>query len=189
MNIVLDIEAIGRTHISVFAIAFCIKYNGETSTRVFYLTPLDSSPDTLKWWNSDKKRAAFMEASLLEAKKYERVQVIKEVRMFLDDLYSKGEDVTIYSDFPTFDVGMVSALLADEGLLPVYLKDDSSPPFDVVNYNTFLRGIARVSPNESSKVAYKKMKLTRPTRADNHDPEEDVLAIMEEVDMVLQLIE
>lgn len=188
MNIVVDIEAVGRGHESVFAVAFCVTYKGKVETKVFYMTPVNWSPSAMNWWNSDEKRKRFLTNALDIADKMDKPKVIHDIREYIDMLYNRvqpGDQVVFFSDFPEFDIGLTSALLSEHGKLPLYLKDDASPPAMCVNYNTLLRGMTRTKLSAKTADAYAALDLQRPRRDDSHDPEYDVRVIMREVVMVV----
>ena len=188
MNIVVDIEAAGRGFDSVFAVAFCVSYKGVVETKVFYMTPSETSPNTLAWWKSDEKRNQFLGAALTRALGTSRTEVVYGLREYVDGLYNRvqpGDQVVFFSDFPSFDIGLTSALLNKYGKLPLYLKDDASPPAMCVNYNNLLRGVTHTKLSASTGNAYAALNMKRPKRDDAHDPEHDVRVIMQEVEMVL----
>lgn len=188
MNVVVDIEALGRGHRSVFAIAFCVSHAGHAETNVFYMPPEEASDNTVAWWKGDAIRSAFLDLAMEKTRTTTRVGVVVGMRMYINGLYGRlrpGEHVTFFSDFPEFDIGMTSAILADYGFFPLYMRDDSSAPAMCVNYNTLLRGISRTPLSASTAKAYEKAGLVRPRRAESHDPAHDVRVIMREVEMVL----
>jgi hypothetical protein len=82
MDVVVDIECTGRTHKSVFAVAFCC--NDEA--KVFYLKESCRSPDTISWWESDPYRKKFLEESL--SKGVDRHTAAVDIRKYIDDLYT-----------------------------------------------------------------------------------------------------
>lgn len=191
IKVVIDIEATGKTHKCVFAVAICAKMPDNSIVKDVFYMPEDPelrSSSTMNWFNSDDNRKKYLEDSLSKCTLFDRETQANNIRNFFDNLYSQCEDIVIYSDFPTFDVGMVCAILADYGLLPIYLKTDSSCPSSVVNYNNYLRGYAKVTPDTWSSVVYKQLNLQRVSREENHDPLKDVLHILDEVEMVLGII-
>lgn len=191
MNVVVDIEAIGRGYKSVFAVAFCVSYRQRVETRVFYMTPIEASEGTMDWWQGDSNRKAFLEMAMERARNLKISEVVAEMRVYINTLYNKvsvDEDIIFYSDFPEFDIGMTSALLGEYGYNPLYLKDDRSAPAMCVNYNTLLRGITRTSLKNPTKQAYMSAGIVRPQRSQTHDPEYDVRIIMQEVEKVLTLL-
>jgi hypothetical protein len=192
MLVAVDIEAIGRQHTGVFCVAFAADFPSGVETKVFYFKTTDSSPSTLTWWTSDKDRALFLEKAMKKAGR-DRNDSIVEMREYVQDLYERtkaiDKEIVWVSDFPEFDIGLVSAMFSEVKLLPLYLEHDNSPPADCVNYNTYLRGKAGVPCTESSKETYKRMKMTRPERAKDHDAEEDIKVILKEAKMALHVDE
>jgi hypothetical protein len=197
-NVVIDIEATGKTHKSVFAVAICAKITGFTMNsspriieEVFYMPEKDislRSPCTMDWFNSNPLRKKYLEDSLEKCKSFTRETQARNIRNFFDKLYDECDDIVIYSDFPTFDVGFVCAILADYNLLPIYLKSDGACPSSVVNYNNYLKGYAHVHPTVWSSEVYKSLDLEIVKREEDHDPLKDVRHILEEVEMVLYLV-
>lgn len=187
-EVVIDIESTGRTHKSVFAIALCVKHQHKDNydTRVFYIPDQTDkrSKSTLLWWNSDPDRKKFLEDSLDMCSKANKESVIRDLRAYIDEIYNTSENVIFYSDFPTFDVGMTNAILAEYDLLPLYLKDDNSYPSSVVNYVNYLRGYVKCDVNFGSSKTFAQAGIERPVRNDNHDPIEDVRVIMKEIQLV-----
>lgn len=175
MIVAVDIEAIGRLAPSVFCVAFAADITMEP--RVFFLEHQRDGEGTAKFWYGDEKRKAFYEKACSLQK--DRKDTILEMRDYVDSLYKLGEVVWV-SDMPEFDVGMVSSLFLEVGKLPLYLKDDGSPPADTINYNTYLRGLAKVEPTASSTEAYEKMGMKRLKRAEDHDAEKDIVTILKE---------
>lgn len=187
-EVVIDIESTGRTHKSVFAIAMCVKYphKEEYETKVFYIPDQEDkrSQSTMLWWNCDPDRKKFLENSLELCSKINKEESISNLRKYIDEIYSFSEKVVFYSDFPVFDIGMTDAILAEYDLLPLYLKDDNSPPSSVINYVNYLRGYAKCDVSVGSSKTFMLADIERPVRNSNHDPLEDVKAIMKEVQLV-----
>lgn len=190
INILIDIEATGRTHESVFAVAIYVRAKKYNYSEVFYFPDNEDkrSENTMNWWMSNEKRKEFFEKSMLKCKENDKKTQIYKIRKFIDNIYKENEEIIFYSDFPVFDIGLVNSLLAEYDLLPLYLKDDSSAPSKVVNYNNYIKGVAKLYPYESSKKAYEVIDLIRVKREESHDPLKDVESMMNEVDMILEKV-
>jgi len=138
----------------------------------------------MDWWVSDPERKKFLESALEKCNKVCRKSEVHALRKYLDEIYNASSEVTFFSDFPVFDLGMTDAILAEYDLLPMYLRDDNSPPSSVVNYVNYLRGFARCDLSIGSSKTFRTAGIERPVRVSNHDPLEDVFTIMKEVQLV-----
>ncbi|MHA1680956.1 MAG: hypothetical protein ACTSUE_08100 [Promethearchaeota archaeon] len=200
IEVVVDIEATGRFNSTVFCFAACAQYPDKSRQSVVYYFPHDEtkqSPNTMKWWNGEfdksektkQAKKAFLKKAKKQAKTCTREQAARAFRAFVDELYATGHTVSFYSDFTVFDLGFVSAFFGDYGLLPMYLENDTAYPAECVDHTTFVKGLAHIRPTESSDKAFKKLKLPRTTKSNDHDPLVDVELIMDDVQNLLMFVD
>jgi len=139
----------------------------------------------MKWWRGDKEREKFLEKCLELGK--DREETAKNVHELFDGIYKEGKPVVFYADFTVYDYGMTNAFLNRYDIIPTYLKNDESPPIEVVDYTTYIKGLAWLLPTDSSDDAFKLLGLARIKHTDNHDTEKDVEIIMDEVLLVVDI--
>jgi hypothetical protein len=192
IEIAVDIESTGRSSCSVFLVAFAMVRGGiRFPPQVFYMPEMDEcfrSPDTMKWWTDDPKRKAFMEKAVAKGKEFTREDVARRIRAYIDSLYASGDELVFYSDFAVFDIGQTNSILEQHGHLPLYLKDDTSPPCECVDHTTYIKGLARIHPNESSRKAFKALAIERSVMSDDHDTEVDIELILTDVINIMRYI-
>lgn len=160
-------------------------------TRGFYL-PEDASKrseSTMKFWNSTPEQIKWFNNAVLMGKNTDRGAVLRELRNMMDVLYNEVEgEVVIYSDFPAFDIGYINALLAEEGLLPLYLKSDDACPVRVLDMSSYMLGLAKLHPNKWSSDAAKALKI-KMNKTTSHDALVDVGYMMDTVCDLLAVVD
>ena len=188
IRVVIDIESVSRLSDGVFLAVFCAQFeDGHREKQSFYfkinVTDYEGT-STYDWWNSDPARKTFFDSCMETCSKFDRAEVTKKMRNFVDYLYSFNQEVVFYSDFAVFDIGQVNTLLEKEACLPIYMKNDESYPAECVDYTTYVKGVAHMDVTDSSNKAFEKLGLTRKKMCASHDTEIDVDLIMDNVVMV-----
>ena len=108
----------------------------------------------------------------------------KDIRYYIDQIYSFNREVIFYSDYIVFDLGQINCILEKYGHLPIYLKDDDSYPSECIDYTTYINGIAKLHHLDSSNNAFKILNLPRKKLHNDHDTEKDMDLIMDNVLMI-----
>lgn len=193
IDVVGDIELSDRYAGSMFLVALCAQdSNGDrkTLTRSFPEADVDKDGGTYKnfWMDEESGRKEFYNKVHEPENQVTREQAARDIRKFVDDLYASGSTVHFWSDFAVFDLGIINSFLGEYKLLPIFLKDSDSRPSEASDYTTYLKGYARAPLTVSTKSLLKKYGISPPAMSDNHDPELDVMSMMDTLQEIKNLI-